>query len=542
MARVGLEVADQTASVVGGTAAVLGIGLSLALRERPNAEPATEPPGGSRRAWVPAAAVEASLRPPVVQVPVRGRGHERGVLAGLVKGAGGLVVVCGAGGLGKTTLAAAAAEDARVAGKRVFWVRWQDSPAQLADSLTRMAQDLGLTDTRLEDARRGGAALVDVVWEHLGACTGWVIVVDNVDTPGHIGPGVEPVDAYRGWLRADGPGLVVVTSRDTTAATWGAQAHLVRLEPLEEQPAGVVLCDAAPAAGTGEEGVLLGVRLGGLPLALNAAGRYLAEPTSRYRTFTAYRQALETEFGDLVGAENGLADDPDVARTLVRHTWELSLDQLERDAIPHARPLLRLLALLEGAPIPRTLITPPLLSGLTHTQVSPVALDAAFAGLDRYGLLGTPHTTSRSPAPGGAGAGGESVVQVVLHPLIREIMALPQPATSPAAPDADAERARWYTVLDTHLAQTVHDVVAAGRTGWPTAQLLAPHLPAHLDRAPASHFITTRNLLDALASALGDAGMNAAELVLRTHVAVAEAQALGPDHPDTLTSRNNLAT
>lgn len=205
------------------------------------------------------------------------------------------------------------------------------------------------------------------------------------------------------------------------------------------------------------------MRLGGLPLALNAAGRYLAGATSRYRTFTAYQHALTAEFGDLLGAENPQADDPEVARTLVRRTWELSLDQLHTDNNPHARPLLRLLALLERAPIPRSLITPALLTDVTDATVTAVALDAAFAGLHQYGLLGTPHTTT---GPGAGPDPGESdVVQVVLHPVVREVMALPRPGF---------DTTRWYTALDIHLEQAMRDTFDSERAGWPTARLLAP--------------------------------------------------------------------
>ncbi|GGK20495.1 hypothetical protein GCM10011583_60470 [Streptomyces camponoticapitis] len=92
----------------------------------------------------------------------------------------------------------------------------------------------------------------------------------------------------------DGAGLLLVTTRDTAPTTWGPQARLVPLEPLDPGPSGAALRDAAPAAGTAEEAAALGERLGGLPLAVDTAGHYLANPTSRYRTFTAYRHALAT--------------------------------------------------------------------------------------------------------------------------------------------------------------------------------------------------------------------------------------------------------
>lgn len=110
-----------------------------------------------------------------------------------------------------------------------------------------------------------------------------------------------------------------------------------------------MLLDAASRAGTPEKAQELAERLGRLPLALRAAGSYLATPTSRYRTFERYRRALDAELGTLLGAAHQDASRPDVARTVVRHTWELSLDQLAAEGHVLARPLLRLLALPTGA-------------------------------------------------------------------------------------------------------------------------------------------------------------------------------------------------
>ncbi|MER5757122.1 tetratricopeptide repeat protein [Streptomyces sp. NPDC002088] len=528
VAHFGLDKADQTSSVVGGFVGLVGLLVSLyALRSPSSADGSGGGAGDGSRDWVGSAASHPSYRAPVPQVPVRGREEELAVLRRLASGReSGLAVVCGTGGLGKTTLAAETARQARAAGRAVFWVRWQDDPSRLADDLTRVAQALGLPDGRLGEAQAGCAALVDVVWEHLMATRGWVIVVDNVDTPRRIGPGSDPLAAYRGWLRPDGAGLLLITSRDTSPVTWGPRARLLHLSPLGSRAAGTVLLDSAPTAGSAAEADALGARLGGLPLALDAAGLYLASPTSRYTTFTAYHQALDGEFGDLLGAEHPQAADPDIARTMVRHTFDLSLDQLHTDGYTLARPLLHLLALLEAAPVPRSLVTPALLTDATGQPVTAAELDAALAGLHQYGLLTAPSTPS-----GGAG-GTVRVGQVVLHPLVREVMALTPPSSDPATA---------ITALDTHLTRAVNDTVAAARAGWPTARLLAPHLPPLLDHAPDTTFITARNTLDDLARTLQDAGAAAETHLLHQCLLAAETHRLGPDHPDTLTTRDSLA-
>ncbi|MEU9234524.1 FxSxx-COOH system tetratricopeptide repeat protein [Streptomyces subrutilus] len=530
VARVGLETADQLSSVIGGTVGTIGLAVSLVALRSP--VPAVQPPagGGVSGRWVQAAAAHASYRAPAVQAPVRGRDSQLADLHRLAAGRdGGLVVVCGAGGLGKTTLAAQAAQQAQAEGRAVFWVRWQDDAARLAHDLTRIAQELGLAASRLHDARSGRAALVDVVWEQLAAVRGWVIVLDNVDTPRDLGPGGELPGSYRGWVRTDGAGLLLVTTRDSARDTWGPRARLVPLGPLSADASGAVLCDAAPAAGTTQEAAALGKRLGGLPLALDTAGRYLAHPTSRYRTFTAYRHALETEFGELVGAEHPQGSDPQVARRVVRHTFDLSLTQLHTDGYTLARPALFLLALLAPAPVPRVLLTPALLTDATGQSATAAELDAALAALHQYGLINTPTVPATESSDGHA----LTVGQVVLHPVVHEVVALtPPPGT---------DRTTCHTALDTHLTRTVHDITSAGRAGWPTARLLAPHLPPLLHRTPPTDFTTTRNVLDNLANTLQSAGAAAGEHLLRQCVLDAETHRLGPDHPDTLSSRNDLA-
>ncbi|MFD6632507.1 tetratricopeptide repeat protein, partial [Streptomyces anulatus] len=462
---------------------------------------------------------------------MHGRDSELADLHRLAAGRdGGLVVVCGTGGLGKTTLAAQAAQQAEKKGRAVFWVRWQDDATRLAHDLTRIAQELGLAESRLHDAQSGRAALVDVVWEHLAAVPGWVIVLDNVDTPRNLDSGGELPGSYRGWVRPEGAGLLLVTTRDSARDTWGPQARLVPLESLSAGASGAVLCDAASAAGTTEEAAALGGRLGGLPLALDTAGRYLANPTSRYRTFTAYQHALDTEFGDLVGAEHPRGTDPEIARRVVRHTFDLSLTQLHTDGYTLARSALFLLALLAPAPVPRAFLTPALLTDATGQSATAAELDAALAALHQYSLISTP----TAPTTGTSDGQALTVGQVVLHPLVHEVIGL----TAPPGTD----RTTCHTALDTHLTHTVHDTTSADRAGWPTARLLAPHLPALLHRTSPTDFTTTRNVLDSLADTLRDAGAAAGEHLLRQCVLDADTHHLGPDRPHTLTSRSNLAT
>ncbi|WP_192815899.1 hypothetical protein, partial [Streptomyces sp. W007] len=519
------EWAENTVLVWSAFGALAVVSLGLFFWERRLA--AGSPDDGVRP--VPLGRIAAgghSMNPPAVSARVRGREVELERIGALVRGpGGGMVVVCGAGGLGKTTLAAEAS--ARAEGRVVVWIRWRDDPAQLGQDLAQAAHILGLPEDRLEEARTGRVSLVDAVWEHLATVKGWLIVVDNVDTPTQIGPGSGLPAAYRGWLRPHGGGVLLVTSRDTTRQTWGPDADLIHLQPLADDAGGAVLLDAAPHAGTETEAEALASRLGGLPLGLNAAGTYLSVPTSRHRTFAAYQHALEAEFADLLGAEHpGAAADPDTARRVVRHTWDLSLDQLHSDGYTLARPVLQLLALFEPAPVPRTLMTPELVTDATGLPATAASVDAALAGLHQYGLLHTPGADSPEPS-------SLAVGRLQLHPLVREVTA--HTLTRPEPTNA------WLTAIDDHLTRAVNAVASLpGRTGWPTARLLAPHLPAHLDRSAQNGSSTARDTLGDLAGALNAAGAASEELLLRRRILADCERVLGPDDPETLGSRNNL--
>ncbi|MGW6290132.1 AAA family ATPase [Streptomyces sp. NPDC055107] len=104
---------------------------------------------------------------------MRGREADLERIGTLVRGGGGgMVVVCGAGGLGKTTLAAEASARARAEGRVVVWIRWRDGAAQLGQDLAQAAHILGLSEARMEADRTGRVSLVEAVWEHLATARG----------------------------------------------------------------------------------------------------------------------------------------------------------------------------------------------------------------------------------------------------------------------------------------------------------------------------------------------------------------------------------
>ncbi|MFD3577568.1 tetratricopeptide repeat protein [Streptomyces sp. NPDC058644] len=498
--------------------AVLSIGLTWFGQRLGGAEPPPTAPPSS-----PPLAVTrpVSLRPPHVETErMHGRQRDLDRLTSMLRKPNGrFAVLCAGGGIGKTTVAAMLCAHAADVGYERFWIRWQGLE-HLQAQLTQVAEACGLPNSLLERARAGHDSVPDVFWLHMARTRKWLLVIDNIDDPGPIVPDTEQLSDYRGWIRPYGGGLLLVTSRDTSQDLWGSAAELMRLRPLTTPAGGQVLLDLAPQAGTLAEAKELAARLGGLPLALRAAGRYLTEQTSRYRTFTEYQQALDQDLAPLLGPEHPDATDPETARVLVRYTWEISLDQLAADRRPLARPVLRLLSLFADAPIPRPLIVGDFVRAAVGETVTEGALDEALAGLRRYDLL----QTTEIPL-----ADDVAASCLVLHPLVREVNAYILSVTTP-------DVAEWRMQVARHLMSQARELSDASQSSWDRARLIAPHLAlvAELGTDGSIPLPEARDALENLAALLSDAGAHPLQLALRRSAHAMARQVLGADHPDTL--------
>ena len=454
-----------------------------------------------------------------------------------------VVVLHGIGGVGKTTVALEIAHRALARGATTWWVPAED-PDSMRAALYAVAFAAGAHDHDFDHAHPA-----DVLWRSLNAMeSAWLLVVDNADDPGALaGAGGAVADGV-GWLRPPRHehGGVVVTSRDGRVEQWASWVDLRRVPTLDSDSAADMLLDLAPDAGDRDAARGLAAALGGLPLALELAGRYLASAATdplpspgSAASFAAYRSSLDQRLVELPMSEHG-SDTTGEYRRALSTTWEMSVDLLTRQGHDLARPLLRLIACFAAAPLPyQRLIRPDILQqSPLFPNATPVRLSRCVRALAGLGLIVVETTApDRSPdAPTGLGAWSGLLT---MHPLVR------------AATRANmrlAEEPTTHVELVTDLLVAATDALDAGdATDWPRWAALAPHCFAVLDlvagAAPTSAQQRSAALLPARRAAWYRymAGLyRQAETDFRTILDVATG-ILGATHPDTLSARNNLA-
>ena len=430
---------------------------------------------------------------------------------------GGLVVLTGSGGMGKSTVARQLARQLPVPGPGearppVWEVSCADLPS-LAGGLVSIAVGLAASESDLQAIANLAPSGPDLFWRLLEekAPKGWLLIIDNADNQEFLAapalPGTQNGPRLHdgtGWARTTRRGLMLVTSRrretvrygtrrgeSSRNVIWPDEAKVYPVGPLSDSEAAKVLMDWAPRAGEPKQARALGYRLGGLPLALRLAGQYLSSEYVPGASFAGYLKALDAD-PRMIMVIDPDHDDPDrVEREMVMFTWELSLDALRDYGLPQARPLLRLVCCYAPTvPIPLSLFSAELLKPLLRTTADPmrsattadVKLHEILRGLDHMGLIDSA-TLSGKAASGTFDKPSASRLMLnnknalVVHPVIADtnrVYLLRKPG--PADPDPDAVRQTAVNLLAAAL-----DGLASGLpTDWPAFRVITPHLQALL--------------------------------------------------------------
>ena len=244
-------------------------------------------------------------------------------------------------------------------------------------------------------------------------------------------------------------------------------------------------------------------RLGGLPLALEQAGAYVAY--SPRRSFAAYLTLLD-DYGLDPFAQGRPLDYQATATT----TWQVSIDAAARTA-PLAPKIMAVFAYLAPAPIPTACFVD--LAAHPYLDAAPTTVAAAIDELNAYSLITIEHGSplactawSETPPPAAS--------------------AIPPPPASPSTPSATS-------------IPRMSDGPTPGRPPppcCPTCSTSPPPPPMIPTWQPRSSGCSTTPARPSTTPGAPPRQSHileqAANLALDLH---------GADHPDTLTSRNNLA-
>ncbi|MFJ9749554.1 tetratricopeptide repeat protein [Streptomyces chartreusis] len=413
----------------------------------------------------------------------------RRILAG--RGEGAITqsgAVHGLGGIGKSTLALGYAHRHRSDYTLIWWIN-AASPDEIETSLTELTK--ALVPDWAASAERG--AQVSWARQWLAWHRGWLLVYDNVEDPADLAP-------YTGALHQ---GHHLATSRRATG--WPDSAATLWLGSLGPDDAATLLCrllfkGIPPTPQQEVNARALVADLGCLPLAVKQAGAYLTQ--NRGVSLDSYRRRLGTKLSRTV---HGI----DAERTIAR-VWNVTLQTLETEH-PPAVEVLHTAAWLAPDDIPYTLLTP--------ADADPDDIAEAIGTLAAYSMVTDTGAT------------------VTIHRLVQSVLRTTQPADHTQSP-------RHLQGRDRAEQAVLHHLTPLPGQDTPESQLdtHTPHLITLAATTPPGHH--NARLTDAYVTAanrLHHQGHTARTIPLLEATLAQCEQVLGDTHPDTLTSRNNLA-
>ncbi len=422
--------------------------------------------------------------------------------------------ISGLGGIGKTQLVIEYAYRYCQEYQSVLWVR-ADSTEALNSSYLELAILLNLPE---KDAQEQEVTIQAVkTWLEMNGA--WLLILDNLDEsedtlfpPGRDGKPSHPSP----FLPMTSVGHLLITARATDLSALGLGiTHPLHLETFpDDQGVRLLLnrADLLEQATVQDRDIALSItrELGGLALALDQAGAYIAATSISLATYLHLFQEHQT---DLLKQRRN-RDYPESVAT----TWTISFQRV-KSRNPAAAELLNLCAFLAPDTIPEEIFiedTKGPASALTSLTTDPFLLNDAIETLLTYSLIARdPHVQTLS-------------VHRLIQVVIRNSMSV-------------ETRHYW-------MQRAIHLIEAAlpeslENSNWPTFERLLPHALICVTWIKQAAFTTSeafRLIKQAGLYLNARANYRDAEPLLRHALALCEQQ-MGIEHLDTTIHRNALA-
>ncbi|MBM2621094.1 tetratricopeptide repeat protein [Actinoplanes sp. LDG1-06] len=341
------------------------------------------------------------------------------------------IALQGMGGVGKTQMAIEYAHRYRTAYDVVAWLN-----AATDESLESSLRDLGVplhVTTELSGPEYVRAVVQDLSRDKRR----WLMIFDNADEP-------ETVRNYIPY----GPGHVLITSRNLS---WGEQTQPLQVDVFTRDESIDHLVQRVSTL-TRPEADLIAEQLADLPIAVAAAGAWLAETGTEVEE---YLRLIRQE-GPTAVLE---ATDRSIART-----WDLSLNRL-RDRDPAAYRMFQLCSVM-APEISLDLVYSDQMAQYLKPY-NPALSERLLRGalvqqINRLALL------RLDPRPASAGQGdrgGQILIHRVVQNVVRDRM-------------TDAELAEARLQVHQVLAKARPDAEIEAQEHWPRFRQLWPHLDA----------------------------------------------------------------
>ncbi len=292
--------------------------------------------------------------------------------------------ISGLGGIGKTQTAIEYAHQHRDDYSHILWIHSATQQEIISDFL-QLAATLNLPEKNAPDQN----LIVNAVKRWLETTPGWLLIFDNADD-------LELAAQYlpaQSRSHPEHPGRILLTTR---AQTPGGIAQKIDLKTLASEEGALLLlrrasllAPNAPIKQASPNDLTtarqIASELDGLPLALNQAGGYIEEKQCGLAKYLELYRTHGVELLKRRGKQANLFGHPDPVAT----TWRLSFQNIE-SANPASAELLRLCAFLSPDAIPEEIFSEgaedlgPILEPIA---ADPLALNDAISELLKYSLV-----------------------------------------------------------------------------------------------------------------------------------------------------------